>query len=119
MQASLTPDLLATDLADYIIHKSKVPFREAHHISGRIVALAESLAIPVDTLTLPQLHEIHPCFEADVSDVWSQETSVERRDSIGGTSLRSVMVQIEHLESWVAQKSLALQSATPLPEIIQ
>lgn len=53
MLAALSPDMLATDLAEYLVRKG-VPFRETHHISGRVVALAEKENIPMDKLTLSQ-----------------------------------------------------------------
>lgn len=65
MLKSLTPDMLATDLADYLVRKG-VPFRETHHISGQVVALAEQERRPMDRLSFEQLQSIDRRFEKDV-----------------------------------------------------
>ena len=57
MLKSLTPDMLATDLADYLVRKG-VPFRETHHISGQVVALAEKESTPMDQLSFEQLQGV-------------------------------------------------------------
>ncbi|KAL7499069.1 hypothetical protein ACHAWT_008029 [Skeletonema menzelii] len=91
---ALCPEMLATDLADYLVRKG-VPFRETHHISGACVRLAEEKDISIDTLTLQQLQEIDPRFEEDVMKVWNYEESVERKSSIGGTAKARVLEQID------------------------
>lgn len=96
LMKALSPEMLATDLADYLVRKG-VPFRETHHISGACVRLSEEKEIPIDTLTLEQLQAIDPRFEADVKDVWDYEVSVERKCSIGGTGKASVMKQIDDI----------------------
>lgn len=101
MRAALTPDMLATDLADYLVRKG-VPFRETHHISGRAVALAEAEKKPLSTLTLQQLQGLCPKFTADVKDVFDFEASIERRDAIGGPSRRMVDRQIAALRKALA-----------------
>jgi argininosuccinate lyase len=93
---ALSPEMLATDLADYLVRKG-VPFRETHHISGACVRLAEEKQISIDTLTLEQLQEIDSRFEADVTKVWDYEVSVERKSSTGGTCKASVLKQIDQL----------------------
>eukprot|EP00557_Chaetoceros_sp_GSL56_P001120 CAMPEP_0176488394 /NCGR_PEP_ID=MMETSP0200_2-20121128/6682_1 /TAXON_ID=947934 /ORGANISM="Chaetoceros sp., Strain GSL56" /LENGTH=468 /DNA_ID=CAMNT_0017885367 /DNA_START=103 /DNA_END=1509 /DNA_ORIENTATION=- len=94
LMKSLCPEMLATDLADYLVRKG-VPFRETHHISGACVRLAEERNVSIDTLTLEQLQEIDARFEEDVMKVWDYEASVERKSSIGGTSKASVQKQID------------------------
>ncbi|MCJ1319905.1 argininosuccinate lyase [Xylographa vitiligo] len=96
MAAALTPDMLATDLAEYLVRKG-VPFRETHHISGRVVALAEREAVPMDRLSLAQLQRVDGRFAADVLGVFDYERSVEMKDAAGGTSRRAVEEQIQHL----------------------
>jgi len=91
---ALCPEMLATDLADYLVRKG-VPFRETHHISGACVRLAEETDVRIDTLTLEQLQNIDSRFEADVMKVWDYEASVERKNSIGGTAKASVQKQID------------------------
>ncbi|KAF8744773.1 argininosuccinate lyase, partial [Rhizoctonia solani] len=93
MRAALTMDMLATDLADYLVRKG-TPFRETHHISGRAVALAESLGVQLSDLTLEQYKKLSPKFEEDVVSVFDFERSVEQRNAIGGTSRQTVDRQI-------------------------
>lgn len=96
LKKALCPEMLATDLADYLVRKG-VPFRETHHISGACVRLAEETNVSIDTLTLEQLQAIDARFEADVMEVWDYEVSVERKSSIGGTCKQSVEKQISDL----------------------
>jgi argininosuccinate lyase len=98
---ALCPEMLATDLADYLVRKG-VPFRETHHISGAAVRLAEETNVSIDTLTLEQLQNIDSRFEEDVMKVWDYVMSVERKQSIGGTAKSSVLKQIEDLRAFVA-----------------
>ncbi|KAE8191901.1 hypothetical protein CF336_g4660 [Tilletia laevis] len=97
MRAALTPDMLATDLADYLVRKG-IPFRETHHISGSAVRMSEDRKVPLSALTLADLRTLHPAFEEDVAKVWELEESVERRNAVGGTSRRAVLEQCERLE---------------------
>ncbi|KZO97907.1 argininosuccinate lyase [Calocera viscosa TUFC12733] len=103
MQAALTMDMLATDLADYLVRKG-TPFRETHHISGRAVALAEKLQIPMSELRLAQYKELSPKFEPDVKDVFDFEASVERRNAIGGPSKEMIARQVRVLREIVAKQ---------------
>jgi len=98
MYQALTMDVLATDLADYLVRKG-VPFRETHHISGRAVALAESRKCQLNELTLEDFKSLSPTFSDDVHAVFEFEASVERRQSIGGTSRRMVERQISVLRN--------------------
>lgn len=97
MIAALTPDMLATDLAEYLVRKG-VPFRETHHISGRVVALAEREKRPMDQLSVKELQNVDPRFGDDVKSVFDYQRSVEQRTSIGGTSKSAVKQQIEILK---------------------
>lgn len=96
MLAALSPDMLATDLAEYLVRKG-VPFRETHHISGRVVALAEKENIPMDKLTLAQFKSVDERLGDDVLEVFNYEKSVELKSAIGGTSRSAVLKQIETL----------------------
>ena len=96
MRAALTPDLCATDLAEYLVRKG-VPFRETHHISGRIVALAENQGKPMDELTLRDFQEVDERFGDDVFSCFDYEVSVERRDGVGGPAKKRVEEQIRNL----------------------
>lgn len=99
LKKALCPEMLATDLADYLVRKG-VPFRETHHISGACVRLSEETKTSIDKLTLEQLQKIDARFEADVMKVWDYEVSVERKSSIGGTAKASVLKQIEDLNAY-------------------
>jgi argininosuccinate lyase len=94
LMKALCPEMLATDLADYLVRKG-VPFRETHHISGACVRLAEESNVSIDTLTLEQLQNIDSRFEEDVMKVWNYEESVERKSSSGGTARAAVEKQIK------------------------
>jgi argininosuccinate lyase len=102
MQAALTMDMLATDLADYLVRKG-VPFRETHHISGEAVHKAEINNLSgIDQLTLEQYKAIDERFEQDVFKVFDFEASVERRTAVGGTAKSAVLAQLKNLESQLA-----------------
>lgn len=98
MKKDLSPFMLATDLAEYLVRKG-VPFRETHHIAGEAVKLAEDRGVPLDTLTVEDLKKLHSAFQADVSKVWDFETSVESRSTAGGTSKQSVLNQVVQLRA--------------------
>lgn len=102
LRAALTTEMLATDLAEYLVRKG-VPFRETHHVAGAAVALAEKNGVELAALTLADLQGLHPAFAEDVSQVWDFEESVERRDVDGGTSRRAVLAQISQLRGWLTQ----------------
>jgi len=100
LRAALTPEMLATDLAEYLVRKG-VPFRETHHVAGAAVRMAEMQAIPLSELTVEDLLSLHHAFEDDVRDVWDFEKSVDTRDAAGGTSRRAVLEQIDELRAWL------------------
>lgn len=101
MEGALTMDMLATDLADYLVMKG-VPFRETHHISGECVSKAEQLKLSgIDQLTMDQLQAIDTRFETDVKEVFNFEASVERRNAIGGTATSAVLQQLKKLKEEV------------------
>ncbi|KAM3868681.1 argininosuccinate lyase-like [Diretmus argenteus] len=100
MEAALSPDMLATDLAYYLVRKG-MPFREAHGISGKAVFMAESKKMPLNHLTLEDLGTISPLFGSDVSSVWDYRSSVEQYSAPGGTAKSSVAAQVERLRNWL------------------
>ena len=71
-----------------------LPFREAHHVTGRAVALAEAKKVGLETLALAELQAIHPGITADVFSVLSVENSVKSRTSFGGTAPSEVRKQV-------------------------
>ncbi|KAK6905579.1 argininosuccinate lyase [Kwoniella mangroviensis CBS 8507] len=94
MSQALTMDMLATDIADYLVRKG-VPFRETHHISGRSVALAEQQKIQISDLTMEQWKELSEHFTDDVMDVFDFENSVEKRNAIGGPARSMIKRQVD------------------------
>jgi len=84
----------ATDLADWLVRTVGLPFREAHHVTGRVVALAESKACDLSDLPLDELQAIHPEITEAVYDVVTVEASVASRKSFGGTAPDEVRKQI-------------------------
>jgi argininosuccinate lyase len=80
----------ATDLADWLVSTLRMPFREAHHVTGRIVAKAASEGVPLHELTLEQMRTIEPRVTKDVFAVLSVENSVRSRTSYGGTAPKNV-----------------------------
>ena len=104
MAQALVPEMLATDLAEYLVRMG-VPFRDTHDIAGAAVALAESEGIALSDLSLMALRSLHPAFDEDVSAVWSYERSVEQRDVRGGSSRRAVQEQIDELRCWLSQSA--------------
>jgi argininosuccinate lyase len=100
LEDALAPEMLATDLAEYLVRKG-VPFRETHHVAGAAVRMAEDRGCPLSELTLSDLQTLHPAFDDDVHEVWSFEASAERRDAEGGSSRRATQTQIENLRAWL------------------
>ena len=116
MRAALSPDMLATDLAEYLVRKGQlltcitpptfpfadhglgVPFRETHHLAGKMVALAEDENKGMNQLSIKQFQGVDKRFGDDVLDVFDYERSVELKDTTGGTSRRAVLEQLEALK---------------------
>ena len=76
----------ATDLADWLVRVADIPFREAHHITGAAVRLAERLGLSLDKVPLEKLREIDPRIDGRVFDALSVDASVASRKSYGGTA---------------------------------
>ncbi|MBB3912004.1 argininosuccinate lyase [Sphingomonas desiccabilis] len=76
----------ATDLADWLVREAGLPFREAHHVTGRTVKLAEERGIALDALPLADLQAIDPRITESVYDVLTVDASVRSRTSFGGTA---------------------------------
>jgi argininosuccinate lyase len=84
----------ATDLADWLVRALGLPFREAHHATGRAVAVAETKKVGLEDLALADLQAIHPGITADVFSVLSVQNSVKSRTSYGGTAPNEVRKQV-------------------------
>jgi argininosuccinate lyase len=83
----------ATDLADWLVRALKIPFREAHHIAGRIVAKASEAGVPLHRLPLAAMREVESRISDDVFSVLSVDCSVKSRISFGGTAPKNVRTQ--------------------------
>src|SRR6476619_3010591 len=86
-------DATATDLADWLVRTLKIPFREAHHIAGRIVARAAETGVALHRVPLAVMREIEPRIADDVFSVLSVDRSVKSRTSFGGTAPKNVRLQ--------------------------
>ena len=99
MQAALSDEMLATELADYLVTKG-IAFREAHHLVGQIVQRALAQKVDLRDLLLSDYQEVSNLFQRDLATWLDFERAVERRDSVGGTALASIEAQLtvaEHL----------------------
>ena len=83
----------ATDLADWLVRTLKIPFRDAHHITGRIVALAAKRGVALEKLTLDEMQSVEPRITEDAFGVLGVERSVRSRTSYGGTAPANVRRQ--------------------------
>jgi argininosuccinate lyase len=93
MRAALDEAMLATDLADYLVLRG-LPFREAHHVSGRLVRRAAERGVPLSALSLEEMRAESSLFADDVAAVFDFAASAARRNSTGGTAPEAVRVQI-------------------------
>ncbi len=94
----------ATDLADWLVRTLNIPFRDAHHMTGKAVALAEAKNVGLEKLTLSEMQSIHTEITEDVFSVLTVEKSVRSRVSFGGTAPSEVKKQIA-----AAKRKLAKQ----------
>lgn len=101
MRSAMDAQLLATDLADYLVRRG-VPFRTSHEVVGRLVRAAELRGVRLSELDPADFRAEHAAFGEDVTEVFDWEASVEARDVEGGTSLRSVRAQIERAREALA-----------------
>ena len=90
-EATAAGYLTATDLADWLVRVLGLPFREAHHITGSIVARAEALGQALADLPLAEMQAIEPRITAEVQSVLSVDSSVASRTSEGGTAPERVL----------------------------
>ncbi|HVX36835.1 MAG TPA: argininosuccinate lyase [Hyphomicrobium sp.] len=86
----------ATDLADWLVRELKMPFRDAHHVTGSIVKAAETKGVDLDQLPLSDMQAIEPKITKAVFSVLSVENSVKSRTSYGGTAPQNVLKMARH-----------------------
>jgi argininosuccinate lyase len=107
MVRDLTPDLVrmkaaagagfstATDLADWLVRSLKMPFRQAHHVTGSLVKAAETKGVGLEDLSLAEMQAVEPAITQAVFEVLGVERSVSSRTSYGGTAPANVQAQAE------------------------
>jgi argininosuccinate lyase len=91
--AASDPALLATDLADYLVKKG-MPFRQAHHVVGAVVALAEKNGKPLNQLTLAELQSVDKTFGRDALGVFNLKTAMAKRNLTGAPGTKEVAKQL-------------------------
>ncbi|MDF1514692.1 MAG: argininosuccinate lyase, partial [Anaerolineae bacterium] len=98
---ALVDEMLATDLADYLVRQG-LPFRQAHHIVGQIVRATLEAQCSLKELPLSTYQQISPLFGTDITQVLSFRYSIEQRSASGGTATSSVLAQIKHAKALLA-----------------
>lgn len=84
----------ATDLADWLVRVLDLPFRDAHHVTGTLVAMAEGAGVDLPDLTLDQMQSVHAGITGAIFDVLGVHNSVASRTSYGGTAPSQVRAQV-------------------------
>ena len=102
MAAQLEGGLLATELADYLVRRG-LPFREAHHLAGRVVRHAEERGVPLTALSAAELAAISPQFGPDTTDVLTVPAALAARSVPGGTAATAVRAQLAEARRLVGQ----------------
>ena len=92
----------ATDLADWLVRALNMPVRDAHHVTGSLVAMAEGKGCDLPDLTLEEMQSVHEAITADVFDVLGVHNSVASRTSYGGTAPSEVRKQIARWQEKLA-----------------
>jgi argininosuccinate lyase len=100
--AASDPALLATDLADYLVLKG-MPFRQAHHAVGAVVALAEKYGKRLNELSLEELRSVNAAFGKDATEVFSLEKAMSRRTMTGSPGTKQVRAQIQRWKKCLAK----------------
>ncbi len=93
LKATVEGFLIATDLADYLAEKG-IPFREAHHVAGRVVRYCQEQSKTIESLSLSELQKFSDKIEKDISSWLSLQSAIDRRKSYGGTATSEVKKQI-------------------------
>ena len=101
MRAAINPQVMATDLADYLV-KRGVPFRQAHAEVGRAVRRADELNVSLSVLPLEEWQAIQPAFAADLFQMFDPEVSIAQRAAYGGTSPKAVIEQLDQAKKIIS-----------------
>ena len=100
-QACMIGHLSATDLADYLVKEAGIPFRDAYHITGNVVNLAEDKGLDISELSLEELQSVDSRIGEGAVALLDNRASMNARDSEGGTSTVRTIEQIEKLNRWL------------------
>ena len=100
-QACMIGHLSATDLADYLVKEAGIPFRDAYHITGNVVNMAEEKELDISELTFDELKSVDDRITEGVVELLDNRASMNARQSEGGTSTIRTQEQIEVLTSWL------------------
>ncbi|HIO95846.1 MAG TPA: argininosuccinate lyase, partial [Campylobacterales bacterium] len=103
-KACMVGHLSATDLADYLVKEVGIPFRDAYHVTGNVVNLAEDKGVDISELRFEELQSIDERIGRDVVALLDNRASMNARQSEGGTSTIRTLEQIEQLTCWVDSK---------------
>jgi argininosuccinate lyase len=95
----------ATDLADYLVRELKMPFRDAHHVTGKLVALADQKGCALDRLSLADMQAAEPRLNASIFAVLSIDSALQARNSFGGTAPEQVAAHIKATRASLAKES--------------
>ena len=102
--ACMVGHLSATDLADYLVKEQGLPFRDAYHITGNVVNLAEEKGVDISELTLEELQSIDARIGEGVMGLLDIRASMNARQSEGGTATVRTLEQVEHLKEWLKER---------------
>ena len=103
--ACMVGHLSATDLADYLVKEKGLPFRDAYHITGNVVNLAEEKGLDISELSLDDLQSIDGRIGEDVLTLLDNRASMNARASQGGTATERTIEQIESMKSWLKEQN--------------
>ncbi len=103
----------ATDLADWLVRHLDLPFREAHHVTGRLVALAEARHCGLEDLSLSEMHSVHAAITPEIYGVLGVRRSVESRVSYGGTAPKNVAGAARRWLARLAKEAKSLHPQEP------
>ena len=95
----------ATDLADWLVRELKMPFRQAHHVTGSLVKLASNKKVGLEKLTLAEMQSVEPLINEHVFEVLGVEKSIKSRKSYGGTAPSNVRQQAKRWLSRLAKET--------------
>lgn len=109
LKACKVGHLTATDLADFLVQNCDIPFREAHHITGKAVAYAESLHKDLSDLSVDELCSVDIRIPKEAHKSLDLKVSMNSRNSYGGTSTQATLTQISSIQAWLECAKTSLQ----------